>query len=65
MEDRQLEFDLKSLIDHGDLDMRYTVTRSTNDSMLVDELEGLREAKKNLREFERNMDKMLPQNKKL
>lgn len=53
------------MIDHGDLDMRYTVTRTTNDSMLVEELESLRSAKKNLREFEKNMDNMLPQSKKL
>jgi hypothetical protein len=25
MEDKQIEFDLKSLIDHGDLDMHYTI----------------------------------------
>jgi hypothetical protein len=52
MEDRRLEFDLKSGVDHGDLDMRYTVQRSKNDSLMLDELEGLREAKKKLREFE-------------
>lgn len=65
MEDKQIEFDLKSNIDHGDLDMHYTIKRSKNDSMLITEIEKLREAKKNLREFEKSMDKILPKNKKL
>ena len=33
--------------------------------MLIEEIEALREAKKNLREFEKSMDKVLPKNKKL
>lgn len=53
MEDRRLEFDLKAAVDHGDLDMRYTINRSKNDSHLTEELESLRNAKKELREFER------------
>lgn len=59
MEDKRLEFDLKALVDHGDLDMRYTITRSQNDSQLTEELESLRNAKKELREFEKSMDKDL------
>lgn len=65
MEDKRLEFDLKALVDHGDLDMRYTVSRSKNDSQLTEELENLRNAKKELREFEKEMDSMLPQNRRL
>jgi hypothetical protein len=33
--------------------------------LLIEELEALREAKKNLREFEKSMDKVMPKNKKL
>ena len=66
LEDKQVEFDLKALVDHGDLDMRYTITRSQNDSHLTDELESLRNAKKELREFERSMDsELLPKNRRL
>jgi hypothetical protein len=65
MEDKRLEFDLKALVDHGDLDMRYTVSRTKNDSQLTEELENLRNAKKELREFEKEMDSMLPQNRRL
>ena len=65
MEDKVIEFDLKSGIDHGDLDMQYTIQRSKNDSMLIDEIETLRDAKKNLRDFEKTMDKIMPKNKKL
>jgi hypothetical protein len=42
MEDKRLEFDLKSNIDHGDLDMRYTIQRSKNDASMLNEIEGLR-----------------------
>jgi hypothetical protein len=65
MEDKQLEFDLKSMLDHGDLDMRYTVQRSKNDAMMLDEIEALRKAKIDLRQFEKGMDKALPSTKKL
>lgn len=46
MEDKRLEFDLKSRIDHSDLDMRYTITRSKNDATMTDEIQALRDAKK-------------------
>ena len=60
MGDKRLEFNLKSHIDHSDLDMRYTIQRSKNDAMMIEEIEALRAAKKNLREFEKGMDKVLP-----
>lgn len=45
MEDKKIEFDLKSNIDHGDLDMEYFVKRSKNDVLLIEEYETLRVAK--------------------
>lgn len=45
MEDKKLDFDLKSNIDHGDLDMQYFVKRSKNDTLLIEEYENLRKAK--------------------
>jgi hypothetical protein len=66
LEDKSIEFDLKAAADHGDLDMQYTVNRSKNDSHVTEEIENLRNAKKELREFERSMDKdLLPENRRL
>lgn len=52
----KLEVFLKGQLDHSDLDKRWTANKMKNDSKLVDEIERLREAKKELRDFERNID---------
>jgi hypothetical protein len=49
----------KGALDHKDLDMKYQINKSKNDSKLVDEIQKLREAKKNLKDFEKNIDKEL------
>lgn len=43
-------------VDHKDLDELYKMNRMKNDSKLIDEFEKLRETKKELRDFESNMD---------
>jgi len=47
-----METFLKGNIDHKDMDFRYTINNMKNDSKIIDEMEKLREAKKELREFE-------------
>lgn len=59
MEEGKIETFLKGKIDHGDMDKRWTLNRLKNDSKLVDEMEKLREAKKELRDFENNIDSEL------
>ena len=52
----KLSIDIKMNIDHGDLDMRYSVNKARNNAKLVDEMERLRETKRELREFEEDID---------
>lgn len=54
-----LETFLKGKLDHGDLDPQWYFNKLKNDAKLVDEMEALREAKKELRDFEKNIDKDL------
>lgn len=52
-------------IDHKDMDETYKINQMRNDAKLIDEYENLRKAKKELREFEENIDNELPSLKKL
>jgi hypothetical protein len=62
----EAELSLKTpLIDHKDLDFRYKINKQRNEAKLVKELQELRESRKELRDFENNMDKDLPSLKKL
>jgi hypothetical protein len=47
---------LKGKVDHGDLDPIWTLNKLKNDAQLVDEMKNLREAKQELRDFEKNLD---------
>lgn len=61
----ELKIDIKANVDHGDLDMRYYMNRARNDSKLVTEMETLRQTKRQLKEFEADIDNQLPSRKKL
>ena len=62
----EAELSLKTAnIDHKDFDMRYNINKQRNEAQLVKELQTLRESRKELRDFEQNMDKDLPSLKKL
>ena len=54
-----------SKIGHEDFDFKYQMNKKRNESKLVTELKELREARKELRDFEQNIDKDLPSAKKL
>lgn len=56
---------IKGNLDHSDLDKLYALKKLKNDSKLVDYQEELRQAKKNLRDFERDMDSQMPSLRKL
>jgi hypothetical protein len=60
-----LEVSPKLNVDHKDMDELYKLQATKNDAKLVDEFERLRTAKKELRDFEDNMDNELPSLKKL
>lgn len=65
MQGRQINVDLKSNIDHSQLDFNYFVNKAKNDAKLVEDMVRVREAKKELREFESKMGEDLPNRKKL
>lgn len=46
-------------VDHKHFDSRYMMNQKRNDSRAVKEIEALRESRKELREFEDNIDKDL------
>lgn len=52
-------------VDHKDFDMRYSINKQRNESKVVKELQALRESRKELRDFEKNIDQDLPSLKKL
>ena len=63
-----LELDLtvkNKEIDHGNFDQRYIMNQKRNQAQMVRELQGMRESREQLREFEQNMDKDLPSLKKI
>jgi hypothetical protein len=41
----QIQIDLKSSVDHGELDFNFFINRARNDAKLVDEIARLRAAK--------------------
>jgi hypothetical protein len=55
----------KGKLDHSEMDMSYFMRKLQSDNKVVEEKEKLREAHKNLREFERNFDNEMPQNSRL
>lgn len=66
VENKELELSVKnSNVDHKDFDTRYQLNKQRNESKITEELKALREARKDLRDFEQNMDKDLPSLKKL
>lgn len=65
MDNMILEISPKGGLDHKDFDKLYKTNRMKNDSKLIDELQRLRESKKELRDFEANLDKELPSLNKL
>ena len=62
---QKLNFDLKSNVDHSELDYDFFINRARNDSKLIDEIKRLREAKEELRKFESEIDSHLPKSQKL
>ena len=60
-----LEVTLKSSIDHSELDRHYFLARAKNAAKTVDEIEKVRLARQELRDFEKGIDSMLPSRKKL
>ena len=52
-------------VDHKDFDPRYNINKQRNEATIVKELQALRESRKELREFEKNIDRDLPSLKKL
>jgi GTP1/Obg family GTP-binding protein len=52
-------------IDHKDFDFQYQINKNRNEAKLTEELKALRESRKELRDFEKNIDKDLPSLKKL
>jgi hypothetical protein len=51
---------MKKNLDHSDVDKYYFMRKMENESKIVDQKTELREANQKLREFERTMDKELP-----
>ena len=60
-----IEVNLKSVLDHSDLDQAYFLAKMRNDAKTVDEISKVREARKQLQEFEAEMNKQMPSRKKL
>ena len=52
----QLDIFLKAKIDHSDLDMQFFMAQARNEAKTVDEIVAVREARQNLRKFEKEMD---------
>jgi len=52
-------------VDHKDFDVRYNTNKQRNEAQVVKELQTLREARKELRQFEQDIDRELPSLKKL
>jgi hypothetical protein len=52
-------------VDHKDFDVRYNINKQRNEAQVVKELQTLREARKELRKFEQDIDRELPSLKKL
>jgi hypothetical protein len=52
-------------IDHKDFDLSYQYNKKKNESKLTEELKELREARQELRGFEKDIDSDLPSLKKL
>ncbi len=61
----KIEIDLKSNIDHSELDFDFYSARIKNDARVIDEVKALRDARKELKDFEDNIDSYKPKNKKL
>jgi len=61
----KVEIDLKSNIDHSEMDFEFYSARIKNDARVIDEVKALRDARKELKEFEANIDSYRPKNKKL
>ena len=51
---------MKKNLDHSDVDKYYFMRKMENESKIDDQKTELREANQKLREFERTMDKELP-----
>ena len=52
-----LEVSLKSKLDHTELDQAYFLAKARNDAKTFEEISRVREARRELREFEAEMDK--------
>lgn len=52
----EIEMSLKGSLDHKDFDFKFVMNQMKNDEKVTKEIENLREAKKELREFEENID---------
>jgi len=56
---------LKSNLDHSSMDMQYFMAQARNESKTVEELKAVRESRKKLRDFEKELDSQLPSRKRL
>ena len=61
----EIDLMLKSKLDHSDMDMQYFMANARNEAKTVEELKAVRESRKKLREFEREIDSQLPSRKRL
>lgn len=48
----KVEIDLKSNIDHSEMDFEFYSARIKNDARVIDEVKALRDARRELKEFE-------------
>ena len=60
-----IEIMLKSKLDHSTMDMEYFMAQARNEAKTIDEVVAVREARQNLRSFEKKMDDQLPSRKRL
>jgi RNA recognition motif-containing protein len=61
----RLQLDLKSSLDHSDMDFEFFAGRMRNEGRLLGEVKAIREARNELKEFEKDFDSHLPSRKKL
>lgn len=57
--------DLKSNVDHADLDIEFYMGRLKNDAQVIAEVSKLRQARRELKEFENDFDSHMPSHYKL
>ncbi|CDW82520.1 UNKNOWN [Stylonychia lemnae] len=65
IENRVIDISPKGGLEHRDLDKSFVINQMKNDSKLSSEYETLRDVKKQLRDFEKELDKEMPKLKRI